>query len=140
MSSVTLMGLARPRPKLVPRPKRLAIALPPLSSSGNEVIPASSRIRRSLNLSLRLFLVGRLFPFVPSPSCPSSNLLNIISGLLLMVAMEEAVFLRSALLFSEGNGGDVTVSFGCEVFLDSQENGLVNFLVGAGAGGGRLEP
>lgn len=57
-----------------------------------------------------------------------------------MVAMEEAVFLRSALLFGEGNGGDVTVSFGCEVFLDSQENGLVNFLVGAGAGGGRLEP
>jgi hypothetical protein len=64
-------------------------------------------------------------------------LLNIISGLLLIVAMEEAVFLRSPLLFGEGNGGDVTVSFAVDVFLESQENGLVNFLVGAGAGGGR---
>jgi hypothetical protein len=64
-------------------------------------------------------------------------LLNIISELLLIVAMEEAVFLRSPLLFGEGNGGDVTDSLGVEVFLESQENGLVNFLVGAGAGGGR---
>lgn len=51
--------------------------------------------------------------------------------------MEEAVFLRSLLLFGEGNGGDVTLSFGCDVFLDSQENGLVSFLVGGGAGAGR---
>jgi hypothetical protein len=57
-----------------------------------------------------------------------------------MVAMEETVFLRSAPVFGEGRGGDVTDSFGCEVFLDSQENGLVNFLVGGGAGAGRLEP
>jgi hypothetical protein len=67
-------------------------------------------------------------------------LLNIISGLLLIVAMEETVFLRSPLAFGEDNGGDMTLSFGCEAFLDSQENGLVNFLVGGGAGAGRLEP
>jgi hypothetical protein len=67
-------------------------------------------------------------------------LLNIISGLLFIVVMEEAVFLRSPLLFGEGKGGDVMVSFGVEVFLESQENGLVSFLVGAGAGAGRWEP
>ncbi len=60
--------------------------------------------------------------------------------MLLIVAMEEAVFLRSEAVFGEVNGGDATASFGCEVFLDSQENGLVNFLVGGGAGAGRLEP
>ena len=104
------------------------------------MIPASSRIRNSLNLSLKLFLIGRFCPFPVSPSCPSSNLLSIISGLLFTVAIEDAVFLLSPLLFGEGNGGEVTVSFGVEVFLDSQENGLVNFLVADGAGGGGWEP
>lgn len=140
LSSVTLVGLARPRPRLALRPMRPASALPPLSSSGNAVIPASSRIRKSLNLSLRLFLIGRLCPFAPSPSWPSSSLLNIISGLLFIVAIDEAVFLRSPLLFGEGKGGDVAVSFGVEAFLDSQENGLVSFLVANGAGGGIWEP
>jgi hypothetical protein len=67
-------------------------------------------------------------------------LLNIISGLLFIVAIDEAVFLRSPLLFGEGKGGDVAVSFGVEAFLDSQENGLVSFLVANGAGGGIWEP
>jgi hypothetical protein len=57
----------------------------------------------------------------------------------LIVAIDETVFLRSPLVFGEVNGGDVMVSLGVEVFLESQENGLVNFLVGAGAGGGRWE-
>jgi len=74
---------------------------------------------------------------MPSGSCPSSNLLNIISGLLLIVAIEDAVFLRSP-VFGDGNGGYVVCSLGAEVFRESHENGLVNFLVGGGAGGGRL--
>ncbi len=60
--------------------------------------------------------------------------------MLFTVAIEDTVFLRSPPLFGEGIGGEVTVSFGVEVFLDSQENGLVNFLVAAGAGGGGWEP
>jgi hypothetical protein len=66
-------------------------------------------------------------------------LLSIISGLLLIVAIDETVFLRSPLVFGEVNGEDVMVSLGVVVFLESQENGLVSFLVGAGAGGGRWE-
>jgi len=139
LSSAMLVGLARPRPRLALRPMRPASALPPLSSSGRAVIPASSRIRSSLNLSLKLFLVGRLCASPTSPSCPSSNLLSIISGLLLIVAIDETVFLRSPLVFGEVNVGDVMVSLGVEVFLESQENGLVSFLVGAGAGDVRWE-
>lgn len=97
-------------------------------------MPASSLIRSSLNLSLRLFLAGRPLVPVVFPSSPSSNLLNIISGLLLIVAIEDAVFLRASL---SGDGNGTTVSFCCEVFRDSQEKGLVNFLVG-GAGAGRV--
>jgi hypothetical protein len=67
-------------------------------------------------------------------------LLSIISGLLFIVAIDEAVFLRSPLLFGDVKGGDVTVSFGVEAFLDNQENGLVSFLVADGAGGGSWEP
>lgn len=96
------------------------------------VIPASSLIRSSLNLSLRLFLIGRPFAPVVCPSSPSSSLLNIISGLLLIVAIEEAVFLRSSLL-GDGNGGGASFE---EVLRESHENGLVSFLVG-GAGAGR---
>jgi hypothetical protein len=98
------------------------------------VIPASSLIRKSLNLSLRLFLVDRLLPLL-SDSCPSSNLLNIISGLLFNVVIEEAVFLRSPLL-GAGNGGDWTVSF-VEDPRESHANGLVSFLVGT-TGVGRV--
>ena len=55
--------------------------------------------------------------------------------------MEDAVFLRSALVFGETNGGDMMDSLGAaEVFLDNQANGLVSFRVGAGAGAGRLLP
>jgi hypothetical protein len=51
------------------------------------------------------------------------------------VAIDEAVFLRS--LFGEGKVGGWTVSLGV-AFRDSQEKGLVSFLVGGG-GAGRLE-
>jgi hypothetical protein len=62
-------------------------------------------------------------------------LLIIISGLLPTVAVEEAV-LRRRWFPGGGNGGDVTLSLGCcEEFLVNHENGLVNFLLGAGAGG-----
>lgn len=43
------------------------------------------------------------------------------------------MFLRSP---GDGIGGETAASFGCEVFRDNHENGLVNFLVGAGAGTG----
>jgi len=62
-------------------------------------------------------------------------LLNIISGLLVRVAIELAVF-----LLGETTGGGTTGSFG--VLLESQANGLVSFRLtggggtGAGAGGG----
>jgi len=49
--------------------------------------------------------------------------------LLPIVAIEEAVFLRS--LFGEGRGGDCTDSL--VVFRDSQEKGLVNFRGGGAA-------
>lgn len=54
-----------------------------------------------------------------------------------MVAIDEAVFLRP-FVGGEGNGGDLTFSLGAEVFLESHENGLVNFLVIGAGGGGRL--
>lgn len=128
--SFSPVGLASPSPKLVVRPT--SDAMPPsFSSSGNVVIPASSLIRTSLNLSLRLLRAGLLLPFTPSVSFPSSNLPNIISGLLPIVAIEDAVFLRS---FGDGRGGDWTLSFDWE-FRDSQANGLVNFLVGGGGAG-----
>jgi hypothetical protein len=94
-------------------------------------MPASSRIRAILNLSLRLFLAGRLFPLVASDSWPSSSLLNIISGLLPTVAIDEFVFRRCPL--GDIRGGEVTVSFCCEVLRESQEKGLVSFLVGGAA-------
>lgn len=50
------------------------------------------------------------------------------------MAIEDAVFLRS--VFGEGKGGDWMGSF-VDVFLESHENGLVSFLVGAaGIGSG----
>ena len=127
-------GLPKPTPKVVLRPIRPASPVPPLSSSPKEVIPASSRIRNSLNLSRKLFLPGR--PFI-SNSLPSSNLLSIISGLLPTVVTEDIVFLRSPFP-GEVSDGDMTGSFGAELFRDNQENGIVNFLVGAGAGGDKL--
>lgn len=48
--------------------------------------------------------------------------------------MEDAVFRRSG----ETGGGDVTDSFCVDVFLESQENGLVNFREGGGPGAGRF--
>ena len=129
-SSAAEVGLVRPSPRVVLRPVNPATELSPFSSSPNPVIPASSRIRNILNLSRRLFRTGRLFPTGTSPPCPSSSLLNIISGLLWRVFIELAVFLRS-LLLGEGSGGDTTGSFA--VFRESHENGLVSFLVG-GAG------
>lgn len=50
------------------------------------------------------------------------------------MAIEDAVFLLASL---SGDGKGTGVSFCCEVFRESQEKGLVNFLVG-GAGAGRL--
>jgi hypothetical protein len=94
-------------------------------------MPASSLIRRSLNLSFKLFLEGRLPE--SSGSCASSNLLSIISGLLLSVRIEDEVFLRSSWL--AGIGGEVGVSLGTDVFRESQENGLVRLLLAAGAVG-----
>lgn len=71
---------------------------------------------------------------MPSDSSPSSSLLSIISGLLATVAIEDTVFLRSSALL-EGGTGEVTGSFGAaDVFRESQEKGLVNFLDGGGAG------
>lgn len=54
---------------------------------------------------------------------------SIISGLLLIVTIEEDVFLRSS-LFGGGIGGDGEVSFVVDVFRDSQEKGLVKLLLG----------
>lgn len=132
-SSETLVGWERPRP---------AILLPvnpemiPFSSSPKVVMPASSRIRKSLNLSFRLFREGRLLE--PSGSWVSSSLPNIISGLLLIVMIEEVVFLRSSLC-GGGTGGGGEVSFVLEVFRESQENGLVKLLLAAiGVGSGDI--
>jgi hypothetical protein len=65
--------------------------------------------------------------------------------LLPIVAIDEAVFRLS--VFGEGSGGETTDSLFDVVFLESQENGLVNFLeggagvgifaVGGGGGGGK---
>jgi hypothetical protein len=65
-------------------------------------------------------------------------LLSIISGLLLSVAIDEAVFLLSVGIDVEGKGGEVTESFAADVFRDSHENGLVSFLPG-GAGVGSFD-
>ena len=66
---------------------------------------------------------------------PSSSLLSIISGLLLNVAIDEAVFLLSVEIDVGGKGGEGTESFTTDVFRDSHEKGLVSFLPGtAGAG------
>jgi hypothetical protein len=57
---------------------------------------------------------------------------SIISGLLVRVAMELAVFLRGLCA-----GGDRVVSFSFDVlFRESQEKGLVSFRVGGPGGGG----
>ena len=71
-----------------------------------------------------------------SPSVSSSSLLNIISGLLVNVAMELAVFLR-------GDGCVAGTSFSLlNEFRESQEKGPVSFRAGGGgavddvAGGG----
>ena len=55
-----------------------------------------------------------------------------------MVAIEEAVFLRAA-FSGEGRGGDTIESLAVEVFRESHENGLVNFLVWGAAGGERID-
>jgi hypothetical protein len=62
-------------------------------------------------------------------------LLSIISGLLLSVAIDEVVFRLSVEIDVGGRGGDVTDSFGADVFRDSHENGLVSFLPGAASAG-----
>jgi hypothetical protein len=54
------------------------------------------------------------------------------------VAIDEAVFLRPPLP-GDGRVGDATESFGVDAFRESHENGLVNFLVGGGAGAGRVD-
>lgn len=91
-SSVIFVGDVSPRPAVL-RPANPIMA--PFSSSPKAVIPASSRIRKSLNLSFKLFLEGRMGAL--SGSGASSSLPNIISGLLLTVTIEEAVFRRSSL-------------------------------------------
>ena len=65
--------------------------------------------------------------------------------MLVVVAIDEAVFLRSIESVNGGNGGDITASFPDDAFRDSHEKGLVSFLLGgagivsfedAGRGGG----
>ena len=73
-------------------------------------------------------------------SFSSSNLLSIISGLLVRVAMELAVFLRV-----EGCGGGegwISFSFSFSLFVelrDNQEKALESFRVGGGGGGGESD-
>ena len=119
--SSTVVGLAIPSPKVALRPINPAIALPDTLSSSSEIIPASSRIRKSLNLSRKLFLPEFLPPFKLSDSLVSSSLLSISSGLLLSVAIDEAVFLRSV---AGGNGGEVTVLFLLMCFETTMRKGL----------------
>ena len=71
-----------------------------------------------------------LLPLVASDS--SSNLPSIVSALLPIVAIEEAVLRRAPLI--NGNGGETTVSL-ADVFRDSHAKGLVIFLP-KGVGGG----
>lgn len=76
-----------------------------------------------------------------SGSGASSNFPNIISGLLLTVTIDEAVFRRSSLCC--GIGGEKEASLAVEVFRESQENGLVKLLfvvigVGVGVGPGDI--
>jgi hypothetical protein len=86
-------------------------------------MPTSSCMRSCLNLSLRLVRAVASFS--------SSSLLSISSGLLAIVATDDAVFLRG-----DATGGGVLGSL-LEELRDSQENGLVSFRVGGGgfAGG-----
>jgi hypothetical protein len=107
------------------------MALPLLSSSAGRTTPASSRIRSSLNLSFRLFLE----PFV-SPSFSSSSLLNIISGLLVRVVTELAVFRLGDTAGGEVAGTSLSLE---ELPLESQEKALLIFLAGGG-GGGEIRP
>jgi hypothetical protein len=109
--------------------------MPPFSSS-LRAMPASSRMRRSLNRSFKLFREGRLYE--ASPSGFSSSLPSIISGLLPTVTIEEDVFLRSSLL-GGATGGEGEVSFAVDVFRESHEKGLVRLLLavtGKGVGFG----
>ncbi len=88
-------------------------------------MPASSLMRIILNRSLRLFLHAPLIPLT-SPFFSSSSLLSIISGLLVRVATELAVFLLGDVV----GGGVATTSLETEL-RDSQEKGLVSFREGA---------
>ena len=81
-----------------------------------------------MNLSFRLFLGG--FPPASAPSFSSSSLLSIISGLLVRVAMELAVFRRG-----EMAGGGEEEERSLEGFLESQEKALVSFREGGAAAG-----
>lgn len=96
-------------------------------------MPASSRRRTILNLSRKLFLDRRTPPFAPVEGFSSSNLLSIISGLLVSVAIELAVFRLGEPVVVKAGGA--TFSLAPE-FRDSQENGLVIFLAGGGGGSG----
>lgn len=53
--------------------------------------------------------------------------------MLLIVTIEEEVFLRSS-LFGGGIGGEAGVSFGAVVFRESQAKGLVILLLAVGVG------
>jgi hypothetical protein len=65
------------------------------------------------------------------PLTVSSSVMVESSGLLLSVAMDALVFLRSVV----ESGGD-SGCFCFELFRESHENGLVSFRVGAGGGAG----
>jgi hypothetical protein len=126
-SSAALVGLLTPRPMLAVSPTS---ALPSLTSapvSSDMVMPASSRILSSLNLSRRLPWLDRLVD-VMSPS--SSILPSVCSGLLPRVLIEAPVFLRS------DTGGGETSAFLLELLRDSHANGLVSFRATGGAGMG----
>lgn len=117
-------GIPRPTAPVPVLLTRFPMAPPVLSSSGAMLMPASSRMRSSLNLSLRLCLV----PFTPSsPSPSSSSLLSIISGLLVRVAIELAVFRLGEI----AAGGETAESL--DEFLESQdEKAVVSFRAGGG--------
>lgn len=89
-------------------------------SSGRLVMPASSRIRIALKRSFKLCRA-----FMGRPS--SSSLPSIMSGLLVNVVVELAVF-----RLGDTTGGNTLVR-SLEEFLDSQEKAPASFRVGGGA-------
>lgn len=94
-------------------------------------MPASCWRRSSLKRSLKLFLDEVGSPLAAPDSLSSSSLDNIISGLLIIVAIELAVFRRPVGCMV----GEELTSFSFDELRESQVKGLVNRR-GPGAGAG----